>query len=378
MPSTARNLRRVALAAAALGVAALVLAASAGLASSARASLSVHMPGPVPAEAPLGAVLATPCAPVSVTCGRSFTVTAAVGGQADEAPSATVECLRQQPDGSWSIEASASASLHATGAAGPYVSATVRLPAAGAWVLRALRGTDAASESPTSTEIRVSALPDHIVWNRDGNLTLPEKMAQRDDARQLIIATASSLRSHAGTMTVYEYRDGDWAALFSSACRFGRNALRDGTRRHRGDGTTPTGIWQMPGYVFGTHTAPPSGTRMPFRHITSHTWWSAEKGPHYNTWVTSSRHVDGEHLADAPVNYEFALSTGYNAKPNMSVYGRGSGIFFHVWKGPTTAGCVAVPRSVMLRVFRTLDPKVRRVFAIGTTAASGATSIYAY
>ena len=330
------------------------------------------------ADVPLGAVPGTPCAPVSVTSGRSFTVTASAGGQADEMASATVECLRRQPEGSWSVEATAHASLHATATAAAYVSAAVSLPTAGTWVLRALCGTDAASASPTSTEIRVSALPDHIVWNRDGTLTIPERMAQRDNALQLIVTTGSSLHAHSGIVTFYEYRDGDWVAIFSSPCRLGRNALRDGTKRHRGDGTTPTGIWLMPGYVFGTHHAAPSGTEMPFRHVTSRTWWSAEKGAHYNTWVTASRHVDGEHLADAPINYEYALSTGYNARPNSSVYGRGTGIFLHVWKGPTTAGCVSVPRSVMLRVFRTLDPGVRRAFAIGTTATTGATSIYAY
>ena len=106
MPRTARNLRRMALATAALAAFAFALAASAGLASSARTSLSAHTPGPVPAEASLGAFLATPCAPVAVTRGRSFTVTAAVavGGQGDGAASTTIECLHQQLDGSWSIE----------------------------------------------------------------------------------------------------------------------------------------------------------------------------------------------------------------------------------------------------------------------------------
>ena len=43
--------------------------------------------------------------------------------------------------------------------------------------------------------------------------------------------------------------------------------------------------------------------------------------------------MDGEHLINYTRTYEYALSTGYNAKPNTSVYGRGTGIFLHVWLG---------------------------------------------
>ena len=373
MPGASHMRDRVTLVAACVLAVSLALALAALAASARPASSNLAV---VLAEDPVVSTLATPCAPVSVTRGRSFTVTAAVASQPGDAASATIECRHLLADGTWVAEESVPAALHTTGTASPYVSAAVSLAATGTWVLRAIAGTETPSVSATSTEIRVSAMADHIVWNRDGQLTLPERMADRNDALQLIVATANSLASHAGTVTVYEYRSGDWLELFASPSRFGSRALRDGMKRHRDDHTTPTGIWQMPDFVFGMHAAPPSGTKMPFRHITGKTWWSAEKGAHFNTWV--SHRVDGERLADAPVQYEYALSTGFNAKPNTSVVERGTAIFLHVWKGAGTAGCVAVPRSMMLRVFRTLDPSVRRVFAVGTTAETGATSIYAY
>jgi L,D-peptidoglycan transpeptidase YkuD (ErfK/YbiS/YcfS/YnhG family) len=358
----------VALLAAAL-VCALALAAGASP-QDARAgrALSADEPASVPG---------TPTAPVSVTCDRSFTVTGtAPAGPADEL---AVVCYRLVA-GEWVRERSLPATITAL-ADGAEFSATVVFDVAGTWVLRA--ETTAAppaepSVSATSAPIRVSSRADAIVWNRDGVTTLPERMAYRSDARQLIISTAKSLASHSGTTTVYEYRSGDWVELFSSPSRFGRNGLCSGTVRRRGNGKTPTGIWLMPSYVFGQRAVRPSDTKMPYRHITKYTWWSSEKGSHYNSWVWSRRRVDGEHLIDYTKAYEYALSTGYNAKPNSSVYGRGAGIFLHVWGGPTTAGCVAVPLATMQRVFRTLDPAKRRVFVVGTLGQSDPTRVELY
>jgi L,D-peptidoglycan transpeptidase YkuD (ErfK/YbiS/YcfS/YnhG family) len=318
----------------------------------------------------------TPTVPLSVTAGRTFTVTGPLSA-GDSGP-VTLACYHNV-SGVWLRAGSVLAST-TTQAAGPGFSANVSLDAPGTWVIRAEEGeADAASASvsATSAPVRVSTQADAIVWNRDGVLTLPERMSYRGDARQLIITTAANLRSRTGTVAVFEYRSGDWVQLLASPCRLGRNGLIDGRYRHRGTRTTPTGIWVMPGYVFGQRAKRPSDTSMPYRHVTKFNWWSSEKGSQYNRWVWSRRRVDGEHLIDYPVHYEYAVSTGYNAAPNSSVFGRGAGIFLHVWKGATTSGCVSVPRATMQRVFRLLDPSKRRVFVVGTLA-DGPTSVYAY
>ncbi len=328
-----------------------------------------------------GALVGTPTAPVSVTNGHSFTVTGTV--QDVDSASVAVRCYLRTDAGLW-LERTVAVATPAADATGTYT-AEISLEPAGTWALRAeataTAGGDPLPEpafSATSTEIRVSAREDTTVWNRDGILTIPERMAYREDARQMIVVTARGLRSTTGTMRVYEYHDGDWVKLFGSPCRLGRSGLMAGEKRRRGNGTTPTGIWLMPDFVFGQHRNAYPGTRLQFRHITKYHWWSSEKGAHYNSWVWSRRRVDGEHLIDYTVAYEYALSTGYNAKPNRSVFGRGAGIFLHVWQGPTTSGCVSVPREVMRRVFTTMDPSVRRVFAVGTTRQGGATDIERY
>lgn len=324
-----------------------------------------------------GSLPGRPIVPVAVTLARSFTITGSIGpGHSDEV---TLTCYRRNL-GAWIPVRSVAASV-TTPAAGARFSAKVSLPEAGTWVIRAETkspSTDAPSFSATSTAIRVSAKADAIVWNRDGVLTLAERMRYRSDARQLVVVTARSLASHSGTMTVYEYRSGDWVELLHSPCRLGRNGLCEGSERRRGNDKTPTGIWMMPGFVFGQHAVKPSGTKLAYRHITTNHWWSSEKGSQYNTWVWSRHYVDGEHLIDYATAYEYALSSGFNAKPNRSVYGRGTGIFLHVWLERTTAGCVSVPRATMQRVFRTMDPAKRRVFVVGTLGQSDPTRVDLY
>lgn len=349
-------------------------AARAGASSSGIGAVSTS--GTAPAVTRSDSWLGTPTVPVAVTRARSFTVSGALSSNHDG--QVTLNCYRRDA-GVWELVRTVPATV-TTSAGGAEFSGSVALDAAGTWVIRAeTTSTPSPSSSPTSSAIRVSSRADAIIWNRDGVSTMPERMAYRSDARQLIVVTAKGLKSHVGRMTVYEYRSGDWVVLFSSACRLGRNGLIAGEKRRRGSYKTPTGIWRMPDYVFGQHAAKPKGTKLAYRHITKYSWWSAEKGSHYNTWFsTHRRHVDGEHLISYTNTYEYALSSGYNAKPNSSVYGRGTGIFLHVWLGKTTAGCVSVPRATMQRVFKTMDLSKKRVCVVGTLGNNDATCVDKY
>ena len=163
----------------------------------------------------------------------------------------------------------------------------------------------------------------------------------------------------------------------SVPCRLGKRGLMNGTKRKAGNKTTPTGIWAMQGFVFGTHVRAPSGTKMSYRRITWKSWWSSKKGRTYNRWV-EARRWRGERLANAPKAYEYAVATGFNQRPNRCVYGRGSGIFLHINGRGLTSGCVSISRSDMIRVCTLLDPAKHPSFAIGTLATGTPTSILAY
>jgi L,D-peptidoglycan transpeptidase YkuD (ErfK/YbiS/YcfS/YnhG family) len=202
-------------------------------------------------------------------------------------------------------------------------------------------------------------------------------------SHQMLIATGSKLGATHGTLRIYNLTGGSWRQVLSAPCRFGTNGLIDGNKRKEGSRTTPTGIWWPGEWVWGWHASPPSGTKMPYKQTTENVWWSCERNSTYNTWVVSSHHVDGEHLVDVRVQYEYALSSGYNASPNQVVRGRGTAIFLHVFDPPDfhnglSAGCITVSRSDMVRVFRTMDPALKPCFAVGTEKNGTSTSISAY
>ena len=227
----------------------------------------------------------------------------------------------------------------------------------------------------------VIAAPTRMLASAESSTTtsvpLPLQMAKVGTCEQLLIATAKKLSSTTGTLHVFEKVDGAWVETLTVAARFGKHGLVDGTRRKAGSKMTPTGIWSMPDFVFGTHRHPFSGTKMKYRQITSRSWWSSRRGKTYNTWV-EARYWTGEHLASSPTAYEFAVSMGYNAKPNPSVYGRGSGMFLHVRMSGLTSGCVSISRADIIRIFKILDPKKHPHFAIGTLQRGASTSIWAY
>jgi L,D-peptidoglycan transpeptidase YkuD (ErfK/YbiS/YcfS/YnhG family) len=199
----------------------------------------------------------------------------------------------------------------------------------------------------------------------------------------MVIMTGPKLGSTHGTLRIFNLSGSKWKQVMSAPCRFGTYGLVDGNKRKEGSRTTPTGIWWPGTWVWGWHKKAPSGTKMPYRQTTKNVWWSWERNSTYNTWVVSSRKRGGEHLVDVRIQYEFAISTGYNAPPNKVVQGRGTAIFLHVFDPPyvnngLSAGCIGISRANMIRVFRILDPALKPSFAIGTEKSGTPTSIQAY
>ena len=370
-------------------------------ASYGRTSFSVAFAGSdtlQPAAAQLAidsrAALGAPSAPLSVGRNSVFTM----HGPLKPAPSSstaavTVDCYRSE-SGLWVLRKTVTAPVQdgtgavggsgrivdSAGVGGSLYSLAMSLPSAGRWRLRASYAdeTHAPTRSASSAVVTVGALPDLPVWNRNAVTTLPERMAYRGGSRQLVIATGAGLGARYGNLRVFDYRAGDWVRVLSTPAKFGSNGLTDGRTRHAGTRTTPTGVWRMPHYIFGTHRGPPSGATMAYRRITADSWWSAERDSTYNAWVETALRIDGEHLADSPHAYEFAVSSGYNALPNQRVYGRGTAIFLHVNHRGLTAGCVSVSRRAMIRLCRLLEPARSPVCAVGTTRRGTATSIVAY
>lgn len=225
-----------------------------------------------------------------------------------------------------------------------------------------------AAETTSSAECSPSA---------EASMALPARMAYVGDARQLIVVTGRKIGSRTGTLRFYELAGETWVCSMTVPAKFGARGLVDGNRRRAGTKTTPTGIWKMPGFVFGYAKRAPTGAKMKYRRITARSWWSSKRGSSYNQWK-SARRWPGEHLYRVVPQYEYAVSVGYNARPNRVKYGRGTAIFLHVRGRGYTAGCVAISRRDMFRVSRLLDPAKKPACAIGTLQTGTSTSIWAY
>jgi len=213
--------------------------------------------------------------------------------------------------------------------------------------------------------------------------TLPEKMASLPSGtKQVVIITGERIGSKSGKLMLYEKDGARWTEVMNVTANFGDNGLVDGAKRKQGNLQTPTGIWTIGSFLFGLHSSPPAGTKMPYRAIKESSYWSSERDSTYNTWV--DHRVSGEHLIDADPQYEYAFNTGYNAPPNKRVIGRGTAIFIHCFEPPGnrlgkyTHGCIAISRENMIALFKRLDPDRKPVCAIGTLQEGSPTSIWAY
>ncbi|MEZ0094433.1 L,D-transpeptidase family protein [Streptacidiphilus sp. EB129] len=191
------------------------------------------------------------------------------------------------------------------------------------------------------------------------------------DARQVITVLADG--THA-TVTAWQGTAAGWVELFSTGeARIGSHGTTDGATRHQGTGTTPTGTYTIT-RGFGIGQDP--GTAMPYHQVTGDDWWVEDpQSPYYNQMRTAAQggfplteagDRGSEHLVSYPTQYNNALVIDYNMNP--AVPGRGAGIFLHdlgPQRGPT-AGCVALPATVMTEVLLWIDPSQHPVIAIGS------------
>lgn len=119
--------------------------------------------------------------------------------------------------------------------------------------------------------------------------------------------------------------------------------------KREGDLRTPAGIFPLRG-GFGIYGNP--GLALGWFHVDSRDVWvddssSALYNTHQRT-PANGRWASAEPLDNAPV-YNYAQVIGYN---EARTPGRGSAIFLHVDHGGGTAGCVSVPTSNLVALFR--------------------------
>lgn len=192
-------------------------------------------------------------------------------------------------------------------------------------------------------------------------------------ARTRLVVTVDHGRGFHARVAWWVRRAGHWERrLVDHDGRIGYGGLVAGDRRVQGTGTTPLGTYGLIS-SFGTRTRR-SGWALDYRRIRHGDYWVEDNGSRfYNRyrsrrlggfrwWLPAAATNSSERLTDYPVQYAYAIVTGFN---HSQVRHRGAGIFLHVNGAGATAGCVSAPRWFLRAVLGRIDPARRPVIAVG-------------
>lgn len=187
------------------------------------------------------------------------------------------------------------------------------------------------------------------------------------------VVTVNHTRGHHARVTWWIHTDRGWQRRRQVRDgRIGYGGLVRGPRRQQGSGTTPLGTYRLIS-AFGTQPRQDAWA-LGYRRIRRGDYWVQDNGSDYYNryrnkrqggfrwWLPSSDANSSERLSDYGTQYELAVVTSYNRR---QVRHRGAGIFLHVNGAGATAGCVSVPRRMMVGLMDVLDATARPVIAIG-------------
>lgn len=181
------------------------------------------------------------------------------------------------------------------------------------------------------------------VQNSTDLASIVAKSSTANKTNQIVTVVASGSSAQ---ISLLEKNGSTWTEVIKTNGYVG--SLGVGQARE-GSSRTPKGSYSL-GFAFGTSNP---GTKLPFRQITPNSYWiSNVNDPDYNTWQErQSAAPADEHLADYPVQYQYAIVINYN-----NGVGGGSAFFLHVENGRPTAGCVAVSQDVMIQFMQRIAP----------------------
>ncbi|MFK7910305.1 MAG: L,D-transpeptidase [Akkermansiaceae bacterium] len=203
---------------------------------------------------------------------------------------------------------------------------------------------------------------------------------------QVVVGVASGWNSSHVTLSIYQKSGRSWKRVGESwKARLGRNGLAWGYGLHprinskapikrEGDGRAPAGIFKLGG-AYGYAAAIRRHPKLPYRKITPKDLWIEDRtSPYYNrhlildhtpktTWEKKGQMRQNDHA------HSLKLYIGHNdsilgGKP---VSGRGSAIFFHIWRGggsKATAGCTTMHETKLKQLIFTIDPTKNPVYVL--------------
>jgi L,D-peptidoglycan transpeptidase YkuD (ErfK/YbiS/YcfS/YnhG family) len=130
--------------------------------------------------------------------------------------------------------------------------------------------------------------------------------------------------------------------------------------KREGDGGTPSGIFRPRRLWWRADRNPRPRTFLPVRAIRPDDAWCEDRqSRHYNRPIRLTPDCGGDRLMRDDHLYDFIIEIDHNQAPRIA--GRGSAIFLHLARPglSSTAGCVAMTKSAMLRLLQRIGPQTR-------------------
>ncbi|SNS67570.1 L,D-peptidoglycan transpeptidase YkuD, ErfK/YbiS/YcfS/YnhG family [Asanoa hainanensis] len=179
------------------------------------------------------------------------------------------------------------------------------------------------------------------------------------DTTQVIVVKANGFGTSTGTLQAFGKRGGNWTPAFDSMpARLGTKGFKDS--KVEGDLTTPTGVYSFGGTMYGIAGNP--GVRYGYHKLVANDWWNENPATDgYNSFFHGPDPGGAsEALWETNPQYRYFAVINYNIPVREANPPRGSGIFLHVSvPGRSTAGCVALVESDLVKVLRWLDPAAK-------------------
>ena len=165
-----------------------------------------------------------------------------------------------------------------------------------------------------------------------------------------VIADGKDRSAAAAAHLSIEYRRGClyWPSGLARAAT-GAGGVRP--NKKEGDQATPAGTFALPFGMYRRDRIRLPNTDLPMVPLLeSHAWVDDSNDPNYNELVELPYPAHAEPLWRTDRIYDLLLVVGYNMNPTQP--GAGSAIFLHIARPDfsPTAGCIAVSRSVLLKL----------------------------
>jgi D-alanyl-D-alanine dipeptidase len=190
---------------------------------------------------------------------------------------------------------------------------------------------------------------------------------------QAVVVTTKGWDTINGTARLYERKSfkSEWKPVGESfPVVVGRSGLAwadllngdiDMTKiKQEGDGNAPAGLFPLTA-SFGTSTKP-AAIMLPYTKLDKFTECVDDPNSHFYNRIVNRMQVgnydwkSSEKMLEIGTPYDLGVVVAYNSYPVEK--GRGSCIFMHIWRGPTTgtAGCTAMERQNLEQIAVWLSP----------------------